>query len=189
MPVSVVSICNRALDLLKADPIVSLDETQEAARLCKRNFEPVRDAVLRAYPWNAAETRASLAALSDPPAWGYDNQFQLPSDCLRVLRLENEDSGASYKIEGRRIVTDEEAPLNILYLRRVEDPAEFDPLLADAIAARLAADLAYPLTGSTALAQAMLAAYQAKIAEARVCDAQEGTPDAFQADDWLESRI
>jgi hypothetical protein len=61
--------------------------------------------------------------------------------------------------------------------------------LADAIAARLAADLAYPLTGSTALAQAMLAAYQAKIAEARMCDAQEGTPDAFAANDWLESRI
>ncbi|MGB8276100.1 MAG: hypothetical protein WCF16_12625 [Alphaproteobacteria bacterium] len=188
MTISVVSICNRALDLLKADPITSLADNSEAARLCARNYEPVRDAVLRAYPWNAAERRVSLAALSDAPAWGYARQFQLPVDCLRVLTLENQEAGAQYRIEGRRVLTDEAAPLNILYLARVTDPAELDALLADTIAARLAADLAYPLTGSTSLAQAMFTTYQAKLAEARRCDAQEGTPEPLDANQWLESR-
>lgn len=195
MAISTVSICNTALDLLKADPITALADDSASGRWCARNYERVRDAVLRAYPWNCAMARASLAALSTAPAWGYANQFQLPEGpeppyCLRILSIDGEvDYGLTYKIEGRKILTDEAAPLSILYIARVEDPALFDALLADAIAARLAFDAAYPLTGSASLAEAMGRAYGEKLAEARQVDAQEGSPDSFVTGDWLESRF
>ena len=180
---SVVAICNRALDMLGAEPVTSLDDNTKAARLCARNYEPVRDAVLRAYPWNAAVRRASLAALAEAPAWGYARQFQLPEGpspepCLRLLAIDGEaDFGLRYKIEGRRALTDEAAPLNILYIARIDDPASLDPQLADVIATRLAADLSYSLTSSAALGQSLMDIYQAKLNEARITDAEEGSPD------------
>ncbi len=195
MTTSVVSICNTALDLLGGDLIASLADDSKAARFCARNYERVRDAVLRAYPWNCAMARASLAALAQAPAWGYGRQYALPEGpdpayCLRALAINGEvDFGLTYKIEGRRILTDEDAPLEILYIARVEDPSLYDALLTDAIAARLALDAAYPLSGSVSLAQAMGNAYAEKLAEARQVDSQEGTPDALIAGDWLESRF
>jgi hypothetical protein len=195
MTTSVVSICNTALDLLGTDTITSLSDDSKPARFCARNYERVRDAVLRAYPWNCAIARASLAALAATPAWGYARQFQLPEGpdpayCLRVLAIDGEtDFGLTYKIEGRRILTDEDAPLEILYIARIEDPGQFDALLIDAIAARLALDAAYPLAGSVSLGQTLSQAYSEKIAEARQVDSQEGSPDALIAADWLESRF
>lgn len=180
---SVVAICNRALDMLGGEPVTSLADNTKAARLCARNFEPVRDAVLRAYPWNAAIRRASLAALSEAPAWGYSRQFQLPDGpapepCLRLLAIDGEEEfDTRYKIEGRRVLTDEPAPLDILYIARIADPSQLDPMLHDVIATRLAADLSYSLTASAALGQSLMEIYQAKLAEARATDAQEGSAD------------
>jgi hypothetical protein len=196
MSISDVSICNRALDMLGADPVMSFDDDNQSGRLCKRNYAAVRDAVLRAYPWNPAVRRAVLPALSMPPAWGFAFQYSLPEGpeppcCLRVLSLEGEIEGAasSYRIEGRRILSDDGPPLRLLYIGQITDPNEFGPLLADAIAVRLAAELAYPLTASTALSQALGQTYRDKLAEARAIDAQEGTAGRILANDWVESRI
>jgi hypothetical protein len=191
---SVVAICNRALDMLGAEPVTSLADNTKAARLCARNFGPVRDAVLRAYPWNAAIRRASLAALAESPAWGYARQFPLPEGpmpepCLRLLAIDGEvDFGARYTIEGRRVLSSEPAPLNILYIARIEDPSQLDPMLDDVIATRLAADLSYSMTASAALGQSLMEIYQVKLAEARITDAQEGSPDAVVAS-WAAAGV
>lgn len=191
MTVSVVSICNRALDTLGADPITSLEDTSKAARLCARNFTISRDAVLRAYPWNCAMARASLAALTDTPTFGFAYYYQVPDDFLRLWRLQDEDEGlVKWRLEGRRIATDQAAPLLIVYAQVVEDPAQFDALLVDALAARMAADIAYSLVGSQQAQAAAWDVYRAKLTEARQIDAQEqGVPDEFSAPDWIESRL
>ena len=85
--------------------------------------------------------------------------------------------GATVVVEGRRVLTDVAAPLRILYIARLDDPAQIDPMLADVIATRLAADLSYSLTASAALGQTLMSVYQARLAEARATDAEEGVPD------------
>ena len=150
MSTSVIAICNRALDLLGADPITSLEDGSKPAGLCQRNFGPAADSVLRLYPWNAALRRARLPALAEMPAWGYAHQYQLPQGpepayCLRLLAV---DGCEDYRVEGRRVVTDAPPPLDILYLGRIADAAEYDALLAEAIAAKLAVQLAGNLTES-----------------------------------------
>ena len=75
-------------------------------------------------------------------------------------------------------------------MRRVDEPAQFDALLADTIAARLAAELAWPIASSTSLAQSMWQLYEMKLREARGIDSQEGTPpDAASGDFWLRARL
>lgn len=190
MTVSVVSICNRALDLLGADPITSLEDGSKSANLCLRNFDSIRDAVLRSYPWNSAMRRAQLPALAEAPAWGFSYQYLLPTGpeparCLRVCRVDGCDE---YRVEGRRLLTDTAPPLAILYIGEITDPADFDPLLSDAIAARLAVYLAANITESASRVEAMRAHYRDTLALARTADAQEGTPELLDPDIWLASR-
>jgi hypothetical protein len=171
---STIAIYNRALDMLGVEPLASLADSGKAARLCARNFEPVRNAVLRSYPWSSALRRESLKPHDEPPAWGFARQFMLPEDCLRLLAIDGENNiPARYRIEGRRVLTDMGAPLNVQYIARMDDAAQLDPMLCDAIATRLAADLSYSLTASATLGQALMEIYQAKLAEARMTDAEE----------------
>ena len=88
-----VSICSNALRRLGDDPITSLTDDTERARLCNAFYVPARDLVLRSHPWNFAVTRATLAQLSDTPAYEYSYQYALPNDpyCLRVLSMEYHD--------------------------------------------------------------------------------------------------
>ena len=183
---SIVEIGNIALINLGEDTITALSDDVKAARLINRRYAPIRDAVLRAHPWNCAMARAQLASTDPTPVWGPAACYQLPTDCLRVLRVE--DRSAAWKVEGRKIVSNAAAPLNILYSQQVTDPNAFDPLLIEAIAARLAADLAHPITQSTTLIQVMWDLYRQKLIEARGVDGQEGTGDALIADVWLASR-
>lgn len=196
MAESDIAICNRALDMCDADAILSFDDQTKNAQRLKRSFVPVRRAVIRAYPWNCVTRRAALAASAEAPAWGFARQFALPEGpsparCLNVRSVEGEIEGTAspYKIEGRFIVSDDAAPLNILYLADITDPTRYDPLLDDAIAYRLAAELCYPLTGSRTAAADMRTAYRDVLKEARRVDAQEGTPEEILASLWTDSRL
>ena len=182
---STVAICNRALALVGEDPIASLTDDSEAARRCRLLYADTRDAVLRAHPWNAATARTALAPLAEPPAFGFRRQFQLPFDCLRVLGVA--ERRARFRIEGRRLLTDA-GEASIVYIRRLDDPSFFDALIADAIAARLAHDLAYALAGSTGLSGRLWELYVRKLAEARKADAQEGAAERLEADAWTGAR-
>ena len=196
---SVVDICNEAMDLLGAATITALTENSKEARLCNRRFETVRDAVLRAHPWNAALTRASLATDADAPAFGFSSQFTLPTDpyCLRVLSFWNKnvdsdvaayDSQVMFKIEGRKVLSNE-STCKITYIARVTDTETYDPLLSSTIAHKLAAETAYAITGSTSVSQSINQLYELRLREARSIDAMEGIPDKLIADDFINIRF
>jgi len=201
MSVSDIAIANRALDLAGLDPIVSLGDDGTSAALIARNLELTRDATLRAYPWNCAMRRAALAADTAAPAWGPARRFALPEGpptaeqpyALRVWSIEGErDFGVKYRVEGRFILTDESAPLNISYIGRV-DWGVLDALCADAIAARLAIVVAANRTRSPSIVAELREYYRDLLAEARRADAQEGSPEEQGPEfpgvpGWLESR-
>jgi hypothetical protein len=176
---SEVDIINSALNMVGASNIIARSEDSKSARITHQRFDYVRDAVCRAHPWNCLITRRTLAADSDSPTFGFTNQFTLPADpyCLRVLRLDY--LNVDFRVEGRKIHCDEDT-LNLIYLARVTDPNEWDQLLIEAIAARLAADTAFALVQSTSLVATLYSLYETKLSEARFVDATEGTPGAIQ---------
>jgi hypothetical protein len=173
---STVDICNSALNMIGASNILSLTEDSKAARICNQRYEYVRDAVFRAHPWNCLIRRVALAADTATPAFDFSYQFTLPTNpyCLRVLRLEEPDT--VFKIEGRKIVTNESS-IKLMYVARVTDANEYDMLLIETLSARLAADISYSLVNSAQLTQLMQQQYEAKLKEARFVDATEGTPE------------
>jgi len=192
-----VDICNSALNMIGASNIISLTEDSRAARVCNQRYEFVRDAVFRAHPWNCLITRVEVAADATAPAFEFEYAHTLPTDpyCLRVLRPQDPDS--VFKIEGRKLLANS-TPFKFIYISRVTDPNEYDQLLIEALAARLAADISYALVNSATLTQNLFAIYEAKLSEARFVDATEGTPDNvvnidrasyIEADTFIASRF
>jgi hypothetical protein len=187
-----VSICSNALRKLGDDPITSLTDDTERARLCNSFYESSRDACLRAHPWNFAITRATLAQLSTTPAYGFSYQYALPTDpyCLRVLEMEYQDY--IFKIEnlateGRVLLTDE-STAKILYIARITDTSLFDSLFVDLLTAKLSINLAYAITGSLKVQEQMYLLYTKILSEARSVDGQEGFIDDLVSDTFTDFR-
>ena len=167
---SEVGICNQALGWLGATPIISLDDNTTEARLCKANYALVRDAVLEAHNWTFAIGRFDLPQNATGPVNGYTNAFQIPTEVLRVLDV---NCGEDWRVEGQDIVTNE-AVAKIRAVVRVADPNRFSSLFTQALAARLAADLAIALTQSRELQQQHYQIYLEKLDEAAANDGSQG---------------
>ena len=185
MAVSVVSICNLALAKLGAYPISSLTEQSKEARLCNVFYEQLRDEVLRAHPWNFAEKRATLA-LTDTTDFGYSYAYALPSDCIACRYLS--DSTAVFSVVGTTLQTDD-ATGELVYTARITDPTYFDNLFIGALAARLAAELAQPMTGDRGTQQAMWTLYGTILQVAHGTDSGEGKKDADDTNPWVSARL
>jgi hypothetical protein len=183
---SAVAICNSALIKLgEPNLITSLSDQTKAARLCNQLYETLRDDVLRAHPWNFALARVELAQITAPVLFEFDHAYQLPADCLRVVKV---DGDFEYKIEGRHLLTNH-PEVNILYVKQVTDPGEYDTNFQEALSCRIAMEIAYAMTNSNTVAEQMESLYQRRLSDARTFDAQEGTPDQIEATEWLYSRF
>jgi hypothetical protein len=192
---SVVSICNNAIIRVGGKTITSLNDLTNEAKACRTLYEDVRNAVFREHPFNCILGRKALVELSTTPAFGFAHQYQLPTDCVRVLTLNDDQhplvrNGIAYpvseqrrfNVEGRLLLTDE-GEANIRYVKKVEDPNQYDSLLLDAIASRLAAEIAFPITRNANLVTAMWNTYFNKFGIARSVDGMEGTIDGFESNE------
>jgi hypothetical protein len=187
-----VTVCNAALSRLGEARIVDLNADAKVSRACLLNFPLARDEVLRAHWWNFATERAALTELSTTPYFGYDHQYQLPVDCLRVIEVNGVSSVGhpldQWEIEGQKLLSDEET-VQIRYIKRITDLNLFDSLALEALIVLLASKLAPAIQGgSTSKATEMLEAYHRVIAPlARRIDgnenrrASENTMDAMLA--------
>lgn len=187
---SEVGICNRALQKLGAKRITSLSEDSRNARACNAAYEEARDSELRKHPWNFAITRVSLAADTATPDWGRANQFTLPADCLRIHDPYPEDNynGRDWVVEGRKILTDESAPLYLRYIAQITDPNTMDALFREALAARIAAETCEEITQSVSKLDAIKMNYTAVIRDAKRANAIENVPIEAVEDSWLSVR-
>ena len=92
-----------------------LTEDSKNARLCNARYTQIRDSVFRSHPWNCLQKRLELSSSTDTPAWGYSFKYDLPGDCLRLLRILDYDS--DHKVEGRSILSNNFFYENIIYLK------------------------------------------------------------------------
>ncbi len=102
--------------------------------------------------------------------------------------INSNNNGPVYVVEGRNLLTDETVA-KIKYVTRELDPNKYDPLLVDAISARLAYELCYAVTGSNGMIAPPPTIYDEKMREARFVDATEGAAERFEASDLIESRF
>ncbi len=113
-------------------------------------------------------------ALSPPFGWSY--QYALPSDCLRVLELNDSEEGDNltpWEIESGHLLTEAEE-CRLVYIARVSDVTKFDALFVDAFALSLAIRLTEIIRGATSKTEQLTAQYERITAPlARRIDANE----------------
>lgn len=183
--VTSVTICNSALMKMGGDKISSLTETTRAAVVCNTLFQYLADEVMGSSPWRFATKRVSLVPNSTKPPYEFLYQYDIPSDCLRLLIPE--DDSITWVVEGNQILTNEQT-LNIKYLYRNVDPSSWDARFAECLAWRLSMELALSLTESLPKQQAMATGFKESLANARAMNAIVGTIPPLEADIWSKAR-
>jgi hypothetical protein len=197
---SQVEIANRALTKLGAARIISFADDNKQSRSVNSMFSVVRDAELRAHLWSFTIKRDSLPALTTTPAWGYDYEYQLPPDCLRLLEVDDIYPGPNlddyrnantqeFTIEGRKILTNKDAPLKIRYVSRVADTTQWDATFVEAFACRLAMEMCEDLTQSNSKKESVKDDYNTAIMMAIRANAIELPPQDLPDDSWVMSRL
>lgn len=187
MSQTVIDCCNSALQRVGAATIMSLADNSPEARACAIAYDSNRRDELRRHSWSFAVQRAVLAPDATAPAFDYLYQFTLPTDCLRVLRPATYD--LDWKIEGRKLLTNDGAVLYLRYLADITDATQWDASFYNVIAAALAIDICERLTQSNTKKQQLIAEYNDAVKMARRVNAFEVGPADAPDSSWLQARL
>ena len=180
-----IEIANSGLIKAGGNVIMSLTDDSREGRLANNRFKSDMRTVLRWHPWNCAMARVELSPLVTTPAFGYSQQFQMPSDLLRLSLIEDVED---FRIEGRLILCDE-STIDIKY---VKDPgeavAELDQLCTEAIATYFAWDICYALVQSNSLRASLWVSFMDIFRHAKSVDSKEDMMSQITANEWDDSR-
>lgn len=182
-----VAICNRALMRVgESDVIDALDDETENARLCNAIYALCRDEVLAEADWPFARRRAVLTELEDieHQAWTY--AYALPADLIAArdiwMGARRTDTPVPFAVElrddggGPMLLTDQaaisaEAPY-LTYTARVESASLFSIPFADALAWRIAMDIALPLSGKPDVQKTCTQMYEVALSKAETSNSE-----------------
>lgn len=192
---SEVNICNLSLSHIGVKSIAALSESTKEARECNLKYPFAREEVLRAYPWNFAEKRVTLALLTDTYV-GFDYAYQYPTDCLDAREIYNpagsgigtyfDSTTGEYvnkaKIEFKVVVNDDldsrviltnQEDAVLIYTAKVTDPNIFDSMFIKMLSHFLASELAVPLRGDSKKQENEINIYNALLGQAQQANASE----------------
>lgn len=141
--------------------------------------------------WTAGEIDMWGATLTTKPPFGRCNWYDLPIDFLRAIAINDKQTWGCpsdfFEIEGRKLMTDDNKA-NLRYVAQIIDTTLFDPLFTNALKFRLAAEMAYPITGSMTKSQEMWTLYTAALKEANITSGGEGSSQNISVPDLIAVR-
>lgn len=187
---SKVQICNLALAKIGAARITSLTDGTESANLCNTIYDDIAEEVMMEGPWASTLTRTSLARTTNTPSFEYTYEFQLPvsPNCLKVLKVNDLVEGdIDFRIEGDKLLCNESS-VKILYISYLTDTQSYGTSLKRAITSRLAAELAYPITGNASLVAELARQYERDVDRGLADSTSQGSNDTVVSDDLTEVR-
>lgn len=162
MPLSSkTDICNLALAELGARRINSVDaDSTVEAKACRLHLNHIIDTLLERHQWSFATKRGVLARLAQDPESEWSAAWQLPADCIRLIRIPTNDPSnpvRDFAVEGRHLLTNVGwSSLRVVYVTNSRPVAEWIPLFVDAVVYKLAARIAGDVTQNPSLAEAAL---------------------------------
>jgi hypothetical protein len=182
---SEVSICNQAISWLGGNLITSLGDSTTEAILCNANYAELRDAVMEEGKWTFATKRFKLLPSTLTPVYGYSNQFEIPNGVLSVIQATQyaDNLNTTEDFDWRREEDFIVANVDAVYCKciiQIVDPKKFSKTFNQALAARIAADIAPTLTESTSKEEKMWAKYYRLLPTALAVDGMQGKSDRIK---------
>lgn len=187
-----LTLWNAALDHVGEYPLTSVSQESAYARWMGRRFEHVVQAALRANVWGFSCELHTLSASVTVPEFRWLYQYDLPNGWLRVLPLTGygERGGAliPHEVKDNVLMTDEPAPLHVEIIMDRQDPAAWDPLFAEYIAAQLGYGLARRFTKLASSVKDAQEAVSVAYMQAEQAGAFEGTAEPIEQHDIIRVR-
>jgi hypothetical protein len=113
--------------------------------------------------------------------------YAKPSDMIKPIR--KSEKNAYISIEDGKIISDTE-DLKMKYTYRCTDTTRYFPKFTQALATRLAAEIAFRITNSVQKAELLHKDYNERILPGAISvDSTQGTPDEIDQNEWLDSMI
>ena len=129
------------------------------------------------------------------PAFDYPYLYTLPTDCLKLISVNEELSSERWRVESRSIAADQDTQISIKYVKDVIEYTLMDILFYECLATYLAWDICDHITGSAAKKRDLwtdLHGGDGKVGmlpRAKFDDAIEDSLQTMSANDWLASRF
>jgi len=190
---NVTGICNQALSRLGGNLIININDETNEARLCKANYVNVRDIVLEEHQWSFAVARFQLPiSIVKDDADQYSNKFLIPPNVINIIRAgddkdDRHQNSTSWRIEGKYIVSNVDK-LYVKAIVRVGDPGLYSPMFIQAVAIRLAAEIAVALTNKVPLQQSLFQEYEFILNKAAQKDGQQGSGERIRSKRYINTR-
>lgn len=200
MSTTPVGLSNVALSRIGQRQYISaFDEPTTEAEACNNLFEHCRDVVLARMAWPFATARATLAESTEERD-NWDFVYGLPANFVAArylvplgVQYARPDQLYPYAIElndandARLLLTDLEDAV-LVYTRAITSVALFPPLFQDALAWKLAAELALVLPVKPGVAQAMEARYEQVLLQAGAADFRQAKGGTEPDGSYIRSR-
>jgi len=159
---SLVEVFNLALIRAREKGLLlSPGQDNIAATILNTSYPVQRRALLKRYRWQFAFTRVVLSPSPPAPAFGWKYRMILPADFLALVAANPDPQGSretltdapeTYRIENNELLADVDK-MYVMYIRDETNVTRWDPLFVDAIAYKLAHDLALGLGADASLGE------------------------------------
>lgn len=187
-----IDICNLTLDLLGEESDLSdIDNpSTENEALFNRWYHVIRRALLRSGVFNFAIRRVVLTVSSSDPIFGYDDAYNIPNRCLRIVTIGDEDDPKQdFEIENGQILLDNDAGnLNLRYIYDETVVTKFDSLFVELLAHELAVRLGKKKGAQQNVMQTIKEERDALRLRIGAVDGQERPPRRIQRSSWKTAR-
>lgn len=177
-----IDLCNAALARCGSEPITALTDDTKRAKVVSSQYEITLREMLSDSPWNFAVTRVELPVAGTDIPFGFGFKYELPTDCIRVLELENKHP---YRVEEGYILCDIDEVIKIKYIKFIDDPSKYSGAFSKAFSLKLAEDISYILVQSASLQQQITSEAERYLRKARSMNSQEGTPESRYPEEYV----
>lgn len=177
---SPVSICNRALAIVGANLISSLEDNTVEARTCNSLYSEIYEEVLTSKPWTFATKRMEIERVSNDALFGDMARFQIPNTSKHVhwavddpsIDPRRDPNNLVWYAENGHVVADTGVTRLFIWSTIATPESNVSSLFRSAVVYRLANDLAYALSASKPKADRFMEKYEGMLARAYERDSQ-----------------
>lgn len=185
MAITKTDIINKALTMVGASPVISIDDDTNNARILSRVYEIALKSVLAECKWNFATKRSNLSAVVNTLDFndiGEENVYAKPTDMIRIFSTN--PVRAQWREEGDYIISDS-SDLGVRYVYYLDTPSKYPIYFVEAFADKLASDIAYAIVNSATLATTFIEKYEKiSLPKALAANSQTGIQQVLQDDAW-----
>ena len=193
--ISAVDICNLALSQLGDKRVTTIEAPATATeQICALHYDTTRQSLFRKHLWNFAKKRVVLTRLNTAPSFDYTDQYQLPNDYMRLIKVSSTDDTRfdhrDYDVEEGKLLLNANGAttVNLVYVFDQTVVAKWDTLFKTLCYLTLAKVICYDITRKATLKEALMAEIERMEANVKAIDGQERPPRRVERSRFVESR-